>query len=344
MAVSLKNNPHWTTVPVDESANAGQRGNILLTVLWIIIALVVITLGLTTSARMDIERTRMLKERTKAYWVARSGVEKTKYDFAAARTRAEEDMKPKTKYTYEFDQGYAICFIESETSKMPVNSQNRELWGQALNLFEMDDTQKDELIDCIFDWTDEDSNLNPMGAEKDYYATQTPSYLPRNGPFMSVEEIMLVKGIDEKMYFGSYTEGKQGPGLKDILGMSPPNTNHFDINSCSKEILMAFLEITEEEADEIIQAREEKAFTNVQEAGGMISSEAMDKLNKFFSIKTGNHFTIRSTGFIYDSPVRYTVEEEVRYVGGQKVYSIISHKDFTLKHADEADPRDEDDE
>ena len=324
--------------------DASEPGNILLTVLWIIIALVIITLGLTQTARMDIERTRLLKEKTRAYWVARSGIEKTKFDFAATRNRAEEDLKPKTKYRYEFENGYSICYIQSETSKMPVNSQNRELWMQVFSIFKLEESQREELIDCIFDWTDEDSHLNPMGAEDEYYSTQTPSYKPRNGPFLSVEEIMLVKGITEEMFFGAFSEGGRGPGLKDILGMAPPNTNHFDINSCSKEILMTFLEISEEEAKEIISTREEKAFVSVQEAGSLVSTEAMDKLTKFFSLNAGNHFTIRSTGFIFDSPVRYTVEEEVRYVGGPKVFSIISHKDFTLEHADEADPRDENDE
>jgi len=333
MAHSLMRNKNLT--------GKAQRGNILLTVLWIIIALVIITLGLTQTAVKDIDRTRLLKEKTKAYWVARSGIEKTKFDFAATRNRAEEEMKPKTKYTYEFDEGYAICYIESESAKMPVNSQNRDLWDQALSMFNMDEGKREAIIDAIFDWTDKDSELNPSGAEDEYYSTMTPPYQPRNGPFLSVEEIMLVKEIDESLFHGSYQEGSKGPGLKDILGMSPPNNTHFDINSCSKEILIAFLEITEEEAQEIILAREDKAFENVQEAGSLVSIEAMDKLTKFFSIKSGNHFTIRSTGFIFDSPVRYTVEEEVRYIGGQSVFSILSHTDFTLDHADEADPRDE---
>ncbi len=320
-----------------------RRGNILLTVLWIIVALVIITLGLIQSSRMDIERTRLLKEKTKAYWLARAGIEKTKFDFAATRNRAEEEFKPKTKYAYEFDEGYCICYIESESAKMPVNSQNRDLWNQALSLFTEDEMEREAIIDAILDWTDEDDERNPMGVEGEYYSTLTPSYEPRNGPFLSVEEIMLVKGVSEEMYHGGFSEGARGPGLKDILGMSPPNITHFDINSCSREILVAFLEVSDEEAQEIIDAREEKAFENVQEAGSLISLEATDKLSKFFTIKSGNHFTIKSTGFIFDSPVRYTVEEEVRYIGGQKVYSIISHKDFTLEHADEADPRNEND-
>jgi len=323
---------------------ACQRANILLTVLWIIIALVIITLGLTQSARMDIERTRVLKEKTQAYWVARSGIEKTKFDYAAARSRAEEELKPKTKYLYEFEQGYSICYIESESAKMPVNSKDPELWKQALSLFDLDDGQKDAIVASILDWTDQDSELNPEGAETEYYQSLNPPYSPRNGPFLSIEEITLVKGIEDDMFHGPFREGKKWPGLKDILGMAPPNTTQFDINSCSKEILMAFLEITEEDAEEIIVAREENAFEDVQEAGSLISIEAMDKLTKFFSIRAGNHFTIKSTGFVYDSPVRYTVEEEVRYIGGPKIFSIVSHKDFSLDHADEAELNDEDDE
>lgn len=334
----MNNSARWV------NSESAQKGNILLTVLWIIIALVIITLGLTQSARMDIERTRVLKEKTRAYWIARSGIEKTKFDYAATRSRIEEELKPKTKYLYEFEEGYALCYLESESAKMPINSKNADLWKQALSMFDLDDMQKESIIACIFDWTDQDSELNPEGAEDDYYQSLNPPYSPRNGPFLSVDEITLVKGIEESMFYGQFKEGKKGPGLKDLLGMGPPNNAQFDINSCSKEILMAFLEITEEEAEEIITVREEQAFENVQEVGSLISIEATDKLNKFFSIRAGNHFTIKSTGFVYDSPVRYTVEEEVRYIGGPKIFSIVSHKDFSLDHADEVVLEDEDDE
>ena len=59
------------------------------------------------------------------------------------------------------------------------------------------------------------------------------------------------------------------------------------------------------------------------------------KLMQFFTIYQGNQFKIRATGYVYDSLARYTVEDEVRFSGGQRLFTNLSHKDFTLEHVDE---------
>ncbi len=64
--------------------------------------------------------------------------------------------------------------------------------------------------------------------------------------------------------------------------------------------------------------------------------ESTDKLNKFFTAYRGNQFKIRSSGYVLDSPARYTVEESVRYVGGSQLFFTRAHKDFSLEHVDES--------
>ena len=161
---------------------------------------------------------------------------------------------------------------------------------------------------------------------------------------MSIEEIMMVRGVTEDMFYGRMSEGKQMPGLKDILSVDNPNMGRFDINSCPKEILIAFLEITPEEADTIIAAREEKIFDNVNQAGELVSIEAADKLNRFFIAYRGNQFRIKSTGHLYESGVKYTVEDSVRYVGGKQLFMTMAHVDFSMEHVDGSINTEEEDE
>jgi general secretion pathway protein K len=52
------------------------------------------------------------------------------------------------------------------------------------------------LADAIADWTDPDDDPRPLGAERDWYRARTPPYVPRNGPFATVAELALVRGID----------------------------------------------------------------------------------------------------------------------------------------------------
>jgi len=311
-----------------------ERGNILITVLWIIAVMAVLVLGLNYEARSDIERTRLMRDRSSAYWLARAGVEMAKYDFALSRMRMDEEFQAKSVYEYQFETGYALCQMVSESGKMSVNSTNRQLWMQALSIFGLSEQQVDEIVDAILDWRDPDDEKHLNGCESEYYQSLNPPYYARNGPFTSVDEIMLVRGVSQGMFYGTRIEGQDVPGLNDILSVSNPSIGRFDINSCPKEILIAFLGITTEEAEAIIQARQEQLFQGVDDAARYVGGEAAENLSKFFTAYRGNQFTVKSTGFVYNSPARYTVEDEVRYVGGGQLFVTMSHKDFSMKHVD----------
>jgi type II secretory pathway component PulK len=63
----------------------------------------------------------------------------------------------------------------------------------------------EEIADAILDWLDEDDDLREFGAEYDYYQTLEPPYTPTNGPFRSVEELLLVRGVTPDLMFGQDT-------------------------------------------------------------------------------------------------------------------------------------------
>ncbi len=316
---------------------SNPRGNILIAALWVLVILSLLTLALSYEARGDIERTRLHRDRAKAYWLARAGVERAKFDFAMSRLRGDEQADRKLRFRYEFDEGYVECQVRSNASKMSVNTQNRDLWDQLLRIYYPDeDSIRDEIIDAIFDWTDPDDLERLNGVESDYYLGLSPPYHPRNGPFFSVEEILLVRGVTERMFHG--VPGAEGlPGLKDILSTDAPRLNKFDINSCPKGVLMAFLEIDAQTADELIQRRSQALFVDLSEAMSIVPIEASDKVPRFFMTHNTNQIAIKSTGFVYDSPARYTVENEVRFTGGGggNLFITLSHKDFSLEHVDE---------
>jgi hypothetical protein len=76
----------------------------------------------------------------------------------------------------------------------------------------------DDVADNILDWIDADDNPRPNGVESQYYSALNPSYLPRNGPPMSIEELLLVKGVTPELLFGTdaykmgLTSGSIAPG------------------------------------------------------------------------------------------------------------------------------------
>ncbi|MFI4916515.1 MAG: helix-hairpin-helix domain-containing protein [Phycisphaerales bacterium JB060] len=53
----------------------------------------------------------------------------------------------------------------------------------------------EDLISRIIDWTDEDDEVSPLGAELGSYLSQRYAYEPRNGPMQTIEELELLLGI-----------------------------------------------------------------------------------------------------------------------------------------------------
>ena len=308
-----------------------KRANILISVLWIIVVMTVLVLGLSFEARNDTERTRLMRDRAKAYWLARAAIERTKYDFAVSKMQPDPETKNKTSFRFEFEQGWAECILEGRASMLSVNTTDPEMWKPVLKLYGIEDQAADEVIDAILDWSDPDDEVRLNGAESEYYMSLSPPYQPRNSAFFSIDELLLVRGITEQMFYGSGGL----PGLQDMLTVGRSSTI-FDVNTAPKGILMAFLELDGETADQIIARRSEQAFENFNEVVEMLPFGMPEGRTRFGQLNmAGGEFIIKSTGFVYDSPARYTVEEEVRYTGGGSIFVTKSHKDFSLDHVDE---------
>jgi hypothetical protein len=60
----------------------------------------------------------------------------------------------------------------------------------------------EDVADSILDWIDSDEEPRDYGAEADYYASLNPPYAPRNGPLLTVEELLLVRGVTPELLFG----------------------------------------------------------------------------------------------------------------------------------------------
>jgi len=61
----------------------------------------------------------------------------------------------------------------------------------------------EEIALAIVDWMDPDSDTRPGGAESDHYLGLKPQYRAKNGPIDSIDELLLVRGVDHKLLYGS---------------------------------------------------------------------------------------------------------------------------------------------
>ncbi len=60
----------------------------------------------------------------------------------------------------------------------------------------------EDVADAILDFIDADEEPREFGCESEYYSQLSPPYQSRNGPLMSVEELLLVRGVTPELLFG----------------------------------------------------------------------------------------------------------------------------------------------
>ncbi len=97
--------------------------------------------------------------------------------------------------------------VTPEASKLNLNAATDTELEALLTplLLDLQVQNAPELIAALLDWRDEDDEPRPGGAENEYYNTLEPAYLTKNGPFETLEELLLVKGWTAAMLYGEDT-------------------------------------------------------------------------------------------------------------------------------------------
>lgn len=85
--------------------------------------------------------------------------------------------------------------VVDEAGKINLNTADEEMLLGLPNMTE-------ELVDCLMDFRDRDDEPRQGGAEQDYYDQLVMPYQIKNGPFVTVEELLLVKGFNGTIIYG----------------------------------------------------------------------------------------------------------------------------------------------
>jgi general secretion pathway protein K len=91
-----------------------------------------------------------------------------------------------------------------------------------------------EIVDSLTDWIDSDDRESTFGAEEGYYRSLEDPYGCKNGPVAFVEELLLVKGINREILYGS----NDHKGLASYLTVQG-NDGRININTADPLLLQA---------------------------------------------------------------------------------------------------------
>lgn len=179
---AMKGRPTWLI---------SDRGMVLPGTLMIMAILVTIVTAMGLILRLEVKAQANAFDELKAFYLARGGIN-------LAKARLSEYMgshllpgsPPGEIETNELDvSGASIkVSVADENAKININTASKDM---LMGLPGVDSA----IADAILDWRDTDDEPRAEGAERDYYEALPDPYPCKNGPFDTVGELSLVKGM-----------------------------------------------------------------------------------------------------------------------------------------------------
>ena len=243
---------------------ADERGVALLLALLVVTLLVALILEFDAEARREYREAAAFRDNFKASMLTRAAVRAVgsvlQQDFLRDKQTGEQfdaltDFWAMPIKNFAIGDGFLSAQIYDERGKFNLNDLRAAANDQikfkttterARRLFELLQLNPD-LVDAVIDWTDQDDNPRPAGAESAYYQTQRPAYRAANERLQSLADLRLIKGFTPDIIarLSRYVT------VYPLDGSAPLN-----INSAEPVVIQALdPEITQSIATEVVQGR-----------------------------------------------------------------------------------------
>jgi type II secretory pathway component PulK len=214
-----------------------RRGSVLLIVLVIVAIATMVAAGLMFTLRAELQASSSGARNQQAFLAAQSGLTlaTSVVSLYAAdpavwgdnpelfQDRLVMDDGTERWYfsVYRADQADPTIVrygVSDENGKINLNRPDAAMLAALPGMTE-------ELVDSLLDYTDSDSNPRPAGAEQDYYDKLPSPYVIKNGPLVTLEELLLVRGFTGQIVYGedANLNGRLDPNEDDRDDTFPPD-------------------------------------------------------------------------------------------------------------------------
>jgi general secretion pathway protein K len=267
------------------NGNKGKRGMALLLVLMIVALMTSLLTDLAFSTMVDMRLTETFRDSTKAYYLAKGGINAGRMILQADSNRYDslEESWSKGVINYPVGEGSVTIRIEDQDGKLSlngmVNGNNPQTimtdrFYRLLVVMGLDSlADPAELTAALIDWIDtgndpyteihtDGQSLPVSGAEDIYYQSQAQPYKSKNGPLETLQELSLIKGFTPEIV------RQISPHLA-VNGSVAVN-----INTASAEVLMALdLQISDDTAQAIVNYRKTKPIKSIAQLEESLAPE-----------------------------------------------------------------------
>jgi type II secretory pathway component PulK len=192
-----------------------RSGSVLILVLIVLSSMVALSVGLAYRTRIELQLAQANAVRVQAYYLALGGLERVKTLLttvetqdpasrleavtalsAFAGTAAQENLFERVPELAAGAGRFLSYSVRDELGYLHVNRSDPAAW-QNLGLLDR------EQVAGILDWIDADDETGPGGAESDVYLRLAVPYVAKNRPCACLKELLLVNGVDRRLYAGA---------------------------------------------------------------------------------------------------------------------------------------------
>jgi len=318
--VSKKAIGSGVSLPTADWRLATENGVILIALLWILTALTVIAFSFSRETFVEVAAARNAQSLEDSYFVARAGIASTVYQIilkqntpSVKQVELQDTPDPIELGVITGSLGGAEYRVDlqDESGKLPVNSISEE---QLRNLIEACGIKKpdsDIIIDSILDWRDADSAHRINGAEDDYYESLNPPYKAKNGRIDSIEELLLVRGVNPEYFYG-YPEKDANGNITYRYGLSRyltvySNNPQVNINYAPLAVLQSVPGMPPEAAKAIYDRRHIKPFKTTQDISRDLGISLDAKTQPYLAINQTGFYTLTASAHATNSKVRRVI-------------------------------------
>lgn len=311
-----------------------QSGAALFMVIWVLALLMVIVGQFSYSMRAEVNATQQFKEAAVAHYIAEAGVNRAIFEILKQQTLAAveeymellEDVDNTWRVNVSlpeitFAEGQCRVYIDNDSGRVNINTAERGTLKMLVDGLDLSETDKDTIVDSILDWRDNDDLHRLNGAENDYYQALPDPYRCKNGPFDSVSELLLVRGVTPTLFHNNLEEmvtvaldgGTRDGGVRfRIRADRMAGGGAINPNAARAEMLAVLPKMTEDSVQDILTFRERGDFLSLNEVADVVGTEIFEAIAPFITLRMSPYYVIHTEGRLPGSRVRQLISTRVK--------------------------------
>ncbi len=282
-----------------------EQGIVLIPLLWVLAALSLLALDLASTVRSEVNLSQASTEGAKSYFYAQGALEEVLFHIVFPYPDLEKQKRlfpygaGMNHYWMSNSEMSCHVAIHDEAGKLDLNFATSEVLTRLLENLGMSSSAAPPLAAAIVEWRRPDPEKHEFDGI-------------RHGPFATVEELLLVPGMNREILYGRPEReetGRKKPrrGLAEFV-TAYSGKSGVNINYAAPEVIAALPGLDLEMAALIVQARAREPFKTTSELSQRVTGVPSADVFSFFTTEVSQQYCLIATAQMRGSKVRRSIK------------------------------------